>query len=366
MRVLHVETGRHRYGGAQQVLYLIQGLIQRGVACALACERAAAIADPARQLGATVFEIPHAAGPKLIWRLPQLVRQHAIDIVHLHSRRGADDFGILGARLSGAKVVLSRRVDNRQPRALLAIKQHGIDHTIAISRAIRRVLLHDGMDRHRLSCVPSAIDLSKTHTEGDPNFIRRYFNVPEETRIIAMAAQFIERKGHHTLIQAMPRVVQAHPQTRVVLFGQGPLRASVEAAVHRLGLDDYVVFAGFEADLTPFWPGVDVLAHPAYREGLGIALLEAAAAGVPIVAGRAGGIPEIVRDGETGRLIEPGDHHALAEALIALLNDPNRRAALAAQGRQRVAERFSIDAMVAGNLTVYRKLLGIEGRVVRQ
>jgi len=360
MRVLHVETGRHRYGGARQVLHLMQGLTKHGITNVLLCEKNAAIAQDAQALPIAVLERPRTATPALIYYVRQAVRQHNIDIVHLHSRRGADDFGAIGARLSGARVVVSRRVDNHQPPWLLAMKRPLYNRVIAISKAIRRVLLTDGMPRQRVACVSSAIDLSQYAPPADSTAIRRAFDLPDDSRIVAMVAQFIERKGHRTLVEAMPAIIEAHPKTRFVLFGLGPLQTDTEAFVKEKGLAGHVVFTGFRSDLTSLLPGVDVLAHPAYREGLGIALLEAAAQGVPIVAGRAGGIPEIVKDGQTGRLIPPGDADALADAINALLNDPRQRYNYAQQSRAHIATRFSIDAMVEGNLRVYRRVNGPE------
>jgi glycosyltransferase involved in cell wall biosynthesis len=219
------------------------------------------------------------------------------------------------------------------------------------------------MPRDKVRCVPSAIDVFQQPGRAEPeqrpasHAIRRAFDLPADSLVVAMAAQFIERKGHRTLVEAMPAILRAQPYARFVLFGRGPLLDDIVEAVTARGLDGYVTFAGFRSDMPALLPGVDVLAHPAYREGLGIALLEAAVAGVPIVAGRAGGIPEIVKDGQTGRLITPGDADALAKAIVELLADPDQRRHLAKQSVAHVADRFSVEAMVAGNLKVYQQLL---------
>jgi glycosyltransferase involved in cell wall biosynthesis len=117
------------------------------------------------------------------------------------------------------------------------------------------------------------------------------------------------------------------------------------------------VFMGFRSDLADWLGGLDILVHPADMEGLGIALLQAAAAGLPIVASRAGGMPEIVHDGETGILVPPGDVAALTAAILRLLGDSGLRERLGAAGRALVLGEFSVDAMCAGNLAVYRRVL---------
>jgi len=152
-------------------------------------------------------------------------------------------------------------------------------------------------------------------------------------------------------------VMAAHPKVKVLLFGQGPLR---EAIAQGLASDpilaSHVTLPGFRNDLARVLPCIDILAHPAFMEGLGVSLLQAAACGVPIVAGRAGGIPEVVQDQETGLLFNPGDAHALARHLIQLLSSDDTRRAMGQAGRRRVEQLFSVNTMVQGTLAVYRKI----------
>ena len=120
-------------------------------------------------------------------------------------------------------------------------------------------------------------------------------------------------------------------------------------------LSRHVVLPGFRKDLDRILPCLDVLAHPAFMEGLGVSLLQAAACGVPLLGGRAGGIPEIVQPGLNGALIEPGDTAALAQELNRLLASADLRQRFGQAGRRWVEERFSVEAMVAGNLAVYEQ-----------
>ncbi|WP_295412857.1 glycosyltransferase, partial [uncultured Thiodictyon sp.] len=180
--------------------------------------------------------------------------------------------------------------------------------------------------------------------------------VPAQGLWLAVVAQLIERKGHRFLLRALPPLAAAHPGLRVFFFGQGPKAADLAREAHELGLAGQVTLAGFRDDLADILPCLDLLVHPALMEGLGVSLLQAASAGVPILASRVGGIPEAVRDGENGVLVPPGDSPALGAALGALLTDPARRHALGAGGRALMAREFSIDAMVEGNLAVYQEL----------
>lgn len=357
MRVLHVEAGKHLYGGALQVVFLMRGLAQRGVDVALACPQGSAIASSVRELGLTVHEMPmHGdADIGLVGRLRGLMRGWQPDLLHLHSRRGCDTWGVLAGRLQGVPTVLSRRVDNPESRLWAALKYRLPHHVVTISQGIREVLLSEGVPEARVTCVPSAVDTAQYRPgRQELAWFRAEFGLPDDALTIGMAAQFIERKGHTTLLDALPEVFDRHPQTCVLLFGQGPL---VEMIGRRVAGDPLlsarVQLPGFRRDLDRVLPCLDVLAHPASMEGLGVALLQAAACGVPIVGGRAGGIPEIVRPGLNGELVEPGDAPGVARALSGLLGSAELRARMGAAGREWVEQHFSIDAMVEGNLAVY-------------
>jgi glycosyltransferase involved in cell wall biosynthesis len=120
----------------------------------------------------------------------------------------------------------------------------------------------------------------------------------------------------------------------------------------------HVLFAGFRPDLAAILPCLELVVHPAWREGLGVSLMEAAAAGVPLVAAEAGGVPEIVRDTLNGLLVPPRDPNALAQAVLTLLAEPQRARRMGRAGQALVEREFSVDTMVDGNLAVYRALLG--------
>lgn len=354
IRVLHVETGRHLYGGAQQVVYLLAGLRRHPVQSALVCVPGAAIAGAVRELQLPVFE--RACGGDLdlafIARLGSVIRDWRPDLIHLHSRRGADLLGGVAARLAGVPAVLSRRVDNPEARAWARLKYRLYARTIGISAGIVEVLRAAGAPPDRLRVVRSAVDAGPWQTAPARAAMAAEFGLDPSHRWIGVVAQLIERKGHRVLFEALRQLAPA--ATSLVLFGQGPLRPALEAEAAGLGLP--VRFAGFRRDLPHWLGGLDLLVHPAFMEGLGVSLLQASAAGVPILACRAGGIPEAVLDGINGHLVAPGDAPALAEALGRLLADPAARARLAEGGRRLAREQFSTEAMVAGNLAVYREL----------
>jgi glycosyltransferase involved in cell wall biosynthesis len=360
MKLAHVETGMHLYGGAQQVAYLLDGLGRRGVHNLLVCPPGAAIG--AAFLGhpmVKVLETPCSGDADLgfILRLRRLLAEERPDLVHLHSRRGADVLGGLAARWAGVPAVLSRRVDNPESRFAASIKYPLYERVICISEGIAAVLRAEGVATSRLRVVRSAVDPAPWAQPEPRDAFLREFGFTGEAPVIGVVAQLIERKGHRYLFEALARIGAAQ-DWRLLVLGQGPERQPLEALAKELQIGPRVSFAGFRKDL-PRWLGnLDLLVHPALMEGLGVSLLQASAAGVPIIASRAGGIPEAVREGENGLLVEPADVDGLTAALRRLLADPAERRRLGDDGRRLIAREFSTETMVDGNLEIYRRLLG--------
>lgn len=360
MKVLHVESGRYFYGGAKQVSYLLEGLSRRGVESVLACPLDSHIAAEVAPLGIRVHEMPMRGDLDLplIWRLKRLISKERPDLVHLHSRRGADILGGVAARLTGVKSVLSRRVDNPESPFVVNWKYRLFDRVITISQGIADVLLSEGLPAEKLACVRSAVDYEAYQSPCDEAAFRQAFHLDEDELVVAMVAQLIQRKGHRLMLEAMPRLLQRFPRLKLLIFGRGPLHDELAGMIREMGLEERVSLVGFYEALAPIMPCFDLLAHPAYREGLGIALLQAASAGLPIVAVSAGGMPEAVEDGVNGRLISAGSVDELVAALEALLSDPQLRRRMGEAGREKMRREFSVDVMVEGNLHVYRELTG--------
>ncbi|TCW40085.1 glycosyltransferase involved in cell wall biosynthesis [Marichromatium gracile] len=358
LRILHVEGGRHLYGGAFQVLHLLRGLHARGHHNLLACPRGCDLARAAAPV-AEVHDMPMHGDADLLMaaRLARLIDRTRPDLVHLHSRIGADVMGGIAARLRGVPVIHTRRVDNPEPRWLVALKYRLHDRVVAISEGIARVLRDEGLAADRLRVVRSAIDPAPYAGPCARALITARLGLPADALMVGVIAQLIRRKGHAILLETLPALIARHPRLHLCCFGQGPEAAALAERIDALGLQGRVHLCGFRDDLAEILPCLDLVVHPALMEGLGVSLLQAASAGVPIVASRAGGIPEAVRDGENGVLVEPGDAEALGAAISALLADPARRRALGAGGQALMRRDFSIDGMVEGNLAVYRELL---------
>jgi glycosyltransferase involved in cell wall biosynthesis len=363
MKVLHVETGRHFLGGPQQVIYLINALRARGHENILVCPPDSGIDTAAREAGIHVQNLFCAGDLDLpfAYRLSQYLKDEAPDIVHCHSRRGADLLGGLAAGFADVPAVVSRRVDNTEMRIMAELRYRPFRRIVAISEAIGEVLRQQGVDADRILVIRSAVDATAFAGQPDCAAFRREFGIDDSVFAMAAAGQLIPRKGHRYLLQAVSELLLTHPPFRLVIFGEGFLNNQLRAQAAWLGLGDIVQFSGYRDDLDDFIGCFDLFVHPASAEGLGVAALKAAAAGVPVVACAAGGMNESVLDGETGLLVPPEDSDALHDAIATLMDDDQTRAAMAAAGRERMQNEFSIDTMANKHVELYESVLQEEG-----
>ncbi len=204
-----------------------------------------------------------------------------------------------------------------------------------------------------MSCIHSAVDIAAWQQPRDRAWFQAEFGIGPEEKVLAVIAQLIPRKGHRYLINAAPAILGKIPDARFLFLGKGPLRGELESLCQKKDVAERVVFAGFRDDLKRIMPCLDLVVHPALMEGLGVSLLQASACGVPIVGTRAGGIPEIVRDGLNGYLIAPADPDALAKAVVTVLENKKLLHDMGKSGTDLVRRDFSIEAMVNAYMKIY-------------
>ena len=362
MKILHVETGRHFLGGPQQVIYLINALRERGHDNTLVCPPDSGIDTVAREHGIRVQNLFCAGDLDLpfAYRLAQFIRDREPDLVHCHSRRGADILGGLAAGFANVPAVVSRRVDNTELRLVAGLRYRPFRKIIAISEAIAGVLRDRGVEDNRIEVIRSAVDADAFDREPDCQPYWREFGIGEGVFTIAAAGQLIPRKGHRHLLEAVSELRQTHPEFRLVIFGEGYLSNQLRTQATSLGLDDVVTFAGYRDDLDDFVGCFDLFVHPSSAEGLGVAALKAAAAGVAVVGCDAGGMRESVVHEETGLLVAPENAGALHEAIATLFDDDQMRARFGAAGRTRMQKEFSIATMADQHETLYASVVEVE------
>ena len=217
-----------------------------------------------------------------------------------------------------------------------------------------------GLGPSRVEVIYNGIDTCMFHpsVRSHRQQIRAVLGLPESARVVISVGRATPQKGQATLLEAARLLLDRAIDVHVLLAGDGPWRARYEALASDLGLNDRAHFLGDRPDIPALLGAADVLALPSLHEGFGLALVEALACGVPAVASRTGPIPELVREGETGFLIEPGNAKELAASLAVLLLDDDRRRVMGELGREDAVARFSLPNMVRQLEGLYERVAG--------
>ncbi len=360
---LHVDTARTWRGGQNQVLLTVNGLRSIG-------ERAALVAHPDGELRRRAAEglelIPMAPRAEMdltaAWRFSRVIKRLAPDVIHAHDPHGvamaslALSLGSSTAQGRAPRLVASRRVDfHLKGNSFSRWKYRQVDAFIAASEAIRQMLVADGVPAERSVTVHEGIDVDHV-VAAPPVNVHEAFWLPHQAPVVGNVAALVPHKGQRYLVDAAHLVVQSVPDARFIILGEGELREHLEKQVHEHHLEKHVLLPGFRTDVLGCIKGFDLFVMSSVTEGLGTSLLDAMACGRPIVATRAGGIPEIVEEGVNGALVPPRDAASLAAAIVRALKDEGWRRRMGEAGLARVRERFTVDRMVEQTAAVYRRL----------
>lgn len=307
---------------------------------------------------------PFAKSPgldySLLIRMARALRADRADVVHCHNYSPLV-YGALGGRLArvsgvvytahGAKTS-GRRATRRFQRLRL------VDDIVFVSGDARRVGLGAGAVRDaRVHTIVNGIDVrAYARREEVRRRVRDEFAIAPEAPVAGIVARLTAAKDHVNLFDAFRRVRAVHSDARLLVVGDGELRDQLTRALAERDLTDAVILAGSRSDVADVLSAMDVFVLSSATEGLAVTLLEAMAAGLPVVATRVGGNPEVVVDGETGRLVPPRDAGALAAAVGEMLSDRALGASMGERGRARAVARFGIDAMVGSYVALYDAL----------
>ena len=363
----HVNTEPTWGGGEQQTLYLLEGLRRRGYPVALFAPPGSPLLERACSEGFDVHGIRTRSETDLlaIWRLSRFLKRLRPAVIHMHCPR-AHGIGVCAAILSGCRMkrIVSRRVNFSIYRhsflGLNWIKyRYGVDRYLAVSASVRQVLARDGVDPSRIRVIHSGVDPERFRgTRPDRRAaLLEEWRLPAELPLVGSIGALDSCKGFDHFIEAASRLI-ARRDCGFVLVGEGKLHAELSRKARDLGVAHRFRLVGFRWDIGEILSALDLFVLPSIEEGLGTSLLDALLLGRPTVASRAGGIPEVIRHGENGLLVEPGDPAALAAAMEELLSRPEEARRLGAEGSRTVLESFRADSMVEKTLESYQELCG--------
>lgn len=354
MRILHLDTATEWRGGQNQIVLTAEGQAARGHEVRIFANERGELAARASKASLSVHAAATGRGD-LSWRTLRAIREAARafvpDLIHVH-----ESHGLAGAILSAGhlsprpRLVASRRVDFPL-RFLSRLKYGRMDKVLAVSRAVRGVLISSGLPAEKVGLVHEGVKDRLPQPGGREAL--RLLGIPDGAPLVGNVAQLVDHKDHATLFRAAALVLKSKPECRFLVCGEGPLRAELASLAASLGIADRVIFAGFRSDLDALMPLFDIFCLSSHLEGLGTSVLDAMCFSRPVIATRAGGIPDAVADRLTGRLVSPRDHEALASALAETLDSAQILAGYGAAGRERFLRELTSDAMVEATLAAY-------------
>lgn len=301
--------------------------------------------------------------------LTKRLRDEAIDVVHTHAWGG----GLVGrsaALYARTPVVVGHvhGIYNYISKLHLLIDSalsRASTLTICCSQAARDFMLsNQAVPGEKVTVIYNGIDLSPFHARSSEGkqATRQELGIGERDPVVGAVGHLVAHKGHEHLIQAFPKVLESHPRCRLLLIGDGRRRERLARLAHDLGVADQTIFTGVRRDVPRLLSTMDVFVLPSLNEALGLAIIEAMASRVPVVASKVGGIPEVVRHRETGLLVEPASPQQLADAVLEILHGPKLAQSMSQAGLDRCRAEFSVESMVAKIAYLYQKSLARSGR----
>jgi glycosyltransferase involved in cell wall biosynthesis len=335
----------------------------------LCLERPGTLAARAGEMGVPVYCVHKRPGLRLgcTGRVKALLRERRPDVVHTH-QIGALFYGGPAARRAGVPVVVhtehGKHYARRRTCWLGWLAGRHAARFVCVSRDIADdVLAHRIVPRRKVVVVPNGIDTDRFRAARDDGTLRRELGIPAEAPVIGTVGRLTEVKRQDLLLRAFARVRQQLPAAHLLLVGDGPLRAGLHRLAGELGLEGRVHFAGYQAEPERYLALLSAFALTSRSEGMPLAVLEAWAAGVPVVASRVGGLAELIEDGHTGLLFDRDDEAALAGALLQVLGQGRLAGELREAGRQKVEDAFSRRRMADTYQGHYLQVLSRAGAV---
>lgn len=356
LTVLHTEASLGFGGQERRILRELEGLDPARFRGLLLCQPGSRLGrvTEERNIPTIWLKMRSAYDPVAFVKILQLLKRERVDIVHAHSSRDAWLAGAAG-RLLGVPVFRTRHLLTRIGGRY--VYTHLTDRVITVSEGVRQYLISRGVPGDKITSVPTGINLKRFDAgRTDLADMRARFGIPRETYVIGIIAVLRRAKGHRFLLQAVKQLAPEFPQIKLLIAGTGPQEQNIRNLIKELSLEDHVMMLGHQDDIPSLLKTLDVFVLPAQEEALGTALIEATAMGVPVIATKIGGIPEVL--GEAGLLFVSEDVDALVKHLRTLIRSPELAARMREQGKARARELYDENLMIRRTEELYDKTVG--------
>ncbi|MBF0226702.1 MAG: glycosyltransferase family 4 protein [Desulfobacterales bacterium] len=362
IRVLHIDTEHAWGGGQQQVAYLMDYMHKQGLNnTALVCQPKSYFEKYCKEKGIPFYPVKMRGEMDFIagYKIARLCKKNNFNILHLHSAHALASG--LWAKLFYNKIKLigSRRVSihiRNNPLSLFKYSNRMIDKIVCVSNQIKDTLLKDGIPEHLVVTIYSGVDLKKFTDVLPPPAFRKQWNIPDDHILVGTVASMVEAKDYPTFLKAAKIITDINDKITFFAVGNGPKEKEIYDFAKDLGLSKRFIFSGFQKEVGIFLKSFDIFVLSSSFEGLGTSILDAQGVGLPVVATKTGGIPEIIRHNVNGMLIEQGNPQALADAIVELATNKEKRKTLGEKAMETVKD-FSIENTVQKNLSLYKEIL---------
>lgn len=362
LRILGVDPERNFAGGESQVLGLTLELVRAGHQAELACDPQGLLWRRAGAAGVVChpLRIRNAIDWRAGLKLRAIVNCGAYDVVHFHTSRAHAMAPFAGGRprRTGARVLIVTRRMDYVPNRLFApwLYNRAVDAVAAISAGVAQALERGGVARERITVIPSGVDCERFRppSEAERAASRAALGIGADEVALGTVGMLEPRKGHRVLLDALAALVSGSSAFRCFIAGSGSEREALATRIRELGLTGTVSLTGSVEDPRQLLSALDVFVFPSIKEGLGVALMEAMACGIAVVASKTGGIGELVEHRQSGLLVAPGNAAELARALVGLMAAPALRREMGTAARARIVKGFSMAAMAARTLELYQ------------
>jgi glycosyltransferase involved in cell wall biosynthesis len=364
LKVIHI-IGGGEFGGAEKHILNLAGAVDRqAVELTVCCLFSAPFVEIASRAGIKTLALPmrNKADLGMIRKLAGLIQKGEFDLVHTHGVR-ANLLGRLAARQAGGKKVIttvhsllerdyqdviSRSANNLAERSTRFLT----NHFIAVSQGLKDRLVAGGIPEGRITVIYNGISVEEIRRSAGAGSAGK----KESTALIGIVARLHAVKGHRYFLEAARKVLLLKPEARFLIVGEGPYRPVLEKLARSLGIADRVAFTGFVEEIYALMAALDLLVISSLWEGFGLTAAEAMVLGVPVVAACVGGLPEVVRHGETGLLVPPADAPALAGGILWMLEHPREAREMAEKGGEVVRQKFTAGEMARRTAELYRRV----------